>query len=101
LSPACSASPLAQSGNREVGERFIERDDDSQPSHGFVSRKVLARAADPALRALSPGAYVEHKSFGRGKVIEIVDSPDPVATVKFSGWQPKRIKVSFLVVAPE
>ncbi len=93
--------PLAQSGNREVGERFIERDDDSQPSHGFVSRKVLARAADPALRALSPGAYVEHKSFGRGKVIEIDDSPDPVATVKFSGWQPKRIKVSFLVVAPE
>jgi hypothetical protein len=33
-----------------------------------------------------------------GVVLEVDGSPDPTATVKFSGWSTKRIKVRFLEV---
>jgi len=93
--------PVQRAGaapQRAAGERFVERDDDAPSAFG-PSKKVLARALGSARSLLSPGSYVEHKSFGRGRVLEVDDSADPVATVKFAGWQPKRIKVSFLDVS--
>lgn len=42
------------------------------------------------------GTEVKHERFGLGTVMSVDSGTDPIATVKFSGWGPKRVKVSFL-----
>jgi hypothetical protein len=56
-----------------------------------MERAVAAQSA--GLRA---GQRVAHKTFGVGVVLDVDDDADPTATVRFSGWSPKRIKVRFL-----
>lgn len=85
----------APSSERTPGERFIERDDDAPRA---ASLRRPAPVDVPAPRGLGPGSQVEHPSFGMGVVLEVDGSPDPTATVKFSGWSTKRIKVRFLEV---
>ncbi len=86
-----AAAPPSSSA-REPGERFVEPDADVAPG---PKRRIRAWEEErPA--SLRAGAFVEHRSFGRGRVLEVDDSTDPTATVQFSGWQPKRIKVRFL-----
>jgi len=75
----------------QPGERYVERDDEapvrSMPVKG-------GRALDPA--ALHIGSQVSHSSFGMGVVQSIDEGADPTATVRFTGWAPKRVKVRFL-----
>lgn len=73
--------PSAQAPSRAPGERYVERDD-----HGDAG-------GDGELRV---GARVEHKTFGVGVVQAVDAGDDPVVTVKFSGYGPKRIKARFL-----
>jgi DNA helicase-2/ATP-dependent DNA helicase PcrA len=69
---------------REPGERYVERDEHSHvPSEG----------------GFHPGARVQHKVFGAGVVMTVDPGADPLVTVKFSGYGPKRIKASFLQLA--
>jgi DNA helicase-2/ATP-dependent DNA helicase PcrA len=76
-----SAQPQAPS--RAPGERYVERDDHAHDSGGGEGE-------------LHVGARVEHKTFGVG-VVQVIDpGADPVVTVKFSGYGPKRIKARFL-----
>jgi DNA helicase-2/ATP-dependent DNA helicase PcrA len=65
---------------RSPGERYVERDDDGGGGEG----------------ALRVGARVEHRTFGMGTVQSVDPGDDPIATVKFSGYGPKRIKAAFL-----
>ena len=61
------------------GERYVERDD---PADG---------------EGFHIGGRVEHKTFGVGTVQAVDSGDDPVVTVKFSGYGPKRIKARFLL----
>ena len=45
---------------------------------------------------LRHGAHVRHETFGVGVVQDVEESDDPIVTVKFSGYGPKRIKAHFL-----
>lgn len=66
----------------EPGERFIERDLDADSGgEGIVLRR---------------GSRVKHERFGVGTVASVDPGPDPIASVNFSGWGLKRIKVRFL-----
>jgi DNA helicase-2/ATP-dependent DNA helicase PcrA len=66
---------------REPGERYVERDEHAHESGegGFHA-----------------GARVQHKVFGVGVVQSVDPGADPLVTVKFSGYGPKRIKASYL-----
>jgi hypothetical protein len=77
---------------REAGERFVERDEDAPSGGGF------ARARSASLRSsgLMAGSRVAHRSFGMGVVVDVDESSDPTATVRFEGWGQKRVKVRFL-----
>jgi DNA helicase-2/ATP-dependent DNA helicase PcrA len=77
------ARPAEPEPRREPGERYIERD---EHSHGGEV-------------TMHPGARVEHKTFGMGTVMGVDPGDDPVVTVKFSGYGPKRIKARFLQLA--
>lgn len=74
----------ATSGQPPVG-RYVERDEEVA-----YTRK--------ASRGVSAGQHVVHRSFGRGIVRDVDESDDPTATVSFSGWSLKRIKVRFLQI---
>ncbi|HSN97620.1 MAG TPA: UvrD-helicase domain-containing protein [Candidatus Nanopelagicales bacterium] len=65
------------------GERYIERDTeaDAGAGEGFI---------------LHRGSRVRHERFGVGTVNSVDPGPDPIASVSFSGWGSKRIKVRFL-----
>jgi DNA helicase-2/ATP-dependent DNA helicase PcrA len=67
---------------RAPGERYVERDEGDGAGEGLLSR----------------GTRVSHKTFGVGVVQGVDPGDDPVATVKFSGYEPKRIKARFLQV---
>jgi DNA helicase-2/ATP-dependent DNA helicase PcrA len=78
--PPGGRSYAAPAPAREPGERYVERD--AEPDGGGGGLHV--------------GQRVQHKSFGVG-VVQVVDTgDDPVVTVKFSGYAPKRIKARFL-----
>ncbi|MBI4955285.1 MAG: UvrD-helicase domain-containing protein [Myxococcales bacterium] len=64
---------------RAPGERYLEPEPDDGSS--------------PTVRV---GARVSHPHFGLGVVQKVDTGPDPIATVKFVGQTPKRIKLSFL-----
>jgi DNA helicase-2/ATP-dependent DNA helicase PcrA len=64
---------------REPGERYVEHDGD-----------------DGGRGGIEVGARVEHRTFGVGVVQGVDPGADPVVTVKFSGYAPKRIKAQFL-----
>ncbi|NUP07663.1 MAG: UvrD-helicase domain-containing protein [Polyangiaceae bacterium] len=90
--------PVTASGRSfEPGERYVERDDDAAPQ-GF-RRRMPPDAPRPG--GMVVGAKVEHKTFGIGVILEVDNAPDATATVKFSGWSPKRIKVRFLEIVRE
>jgi DNA helicase-2/ATP-dependent DNA helicase PcrA len=74
-SPSRPAAP-----SRAPGERYVERDGDH----------------DAGESGFHVGARVEHRSFGMGVIQALGGGPDPVVTVKFSGYSPKSIKASFL-----
>lgn len=78
-STPASASPPA----RAPGERYVEHDEhtDSGGGDGY----------------LHSGMRVTHKTFGVGTVQAVDPGDDPIVTVKFSGYGPKRIKARFLV----
>ena len=85
--PARPAPRPAPVVDRAPGERYVERDDDggspwSEGSGGGGG--------------VFPGGRVAHKSFGVGVVRSVDGGPDPTATVRFTGWGDKRIKVRFL-----
>ena len=63
------------------GERYIEREASAEMGEGFMLRR---------------GAKVKHERFGVGTVVSVDPGADPIATVSFSGWGSKRVKVSFL-----
>jgi DNA helicase-2/ATP-dependent DNA helicase PcrA len=63
---------------RSPGERYVEREDGDDGSE------------------LRVGGRVEHKTFGIGTVQVVDPGEDPVITVKFAGYGPKRIKARFL-----
>jgi hypothetical protein len=71
---------------REVGERYVERED----------HETASGAGEGGLRR---GARVEHKTFGVGVVVGVEGTVDPTVTVKFSGYAPKSIKARFLRLA--
>jgi DNA helicase-2/ATP-dependent DNA helicase PcrA len=75
-----SHAPSAPS--RAPGERYVERD----PEHDHGASEG----------GFSAGMRVEHKTFGMGVVQAVDAGSDPLVTVKFSGYAPKRIKASFL-----
>jgi DNA helicase-2/ATP-dependent DNA helicase PcrA len=79
--PPGSRSYAAPAPAREPGERYVERD--AEPDGGGGS-------------ALHVGQRVQHKTFGMGVVQHVDAGEDPVVTVKFSGYAPKRIKARFL-----
>ena len=79
--PTASPKPA-----RKAGERYIERDAAMDLDDGCGD-------FDAQLRA---GSRVSHKKFGVGVVTDIRQGPDPTLTVKFPGWPPKQIKLSFL-----
>lgn len=56
---------------RNVGERFIERD---EHSHGDYDEE------------LRRGTRVRHKKFGEGSVLELVAGPEPKIVADFPGW---------------
>ncbi len=81
----------------EPGERYVERDDDAPAAIGSgLGRRAAAAAATVRAGGLRRGSKVVHKQFGVGVVVDVDEAPDPTATVKFSGWTDKRIKVRFL-----
>jgi len=63
--------------SRAVGERFIERDDDE---------------------GLRRGMKVRHKKFGDGRVVELVEGPDPKVVADFPGWGQMTILQRFVQV---
>ena len=65
---------------RSPGERYVERDEAPEGGDGGIA----------------VGRRVEHKSFGVGVVQAVDPGEDPIVTVKFSGYAPKRIKARFL-----
>jgi DNA helicase-2/ATP-dependent DNA helicase PcrA len=68
----------APAPERAPGERYVERDE----GDGGGELRV--------------GGRVEHKTFGIGTVQTVDSGDDPVITVKFAGYGPKRIKARFL-----
>jgi DNA helicase-2/ATP-dependent DNA helicase PcrA len=62
---------------RADGERFVELDDDA---------------------GLRSGMRVRHKRFGEGKVIELLEGPDPKIVANFPGWGTMTILQRFLEV---
>ncbi len=80
----------------QPGERYVERDEDAAP------RDTRAKAPSPieTPRAfegeLYVGVRVRHTSFGEGVVLAIDGGDDPTATIRFTGWAPKRVKARFL-----
>ena len=74
---------------RQAGERFVEREDEPARRSGFAGASLQSSG-------LVSGSRVAHRSFGLGVVVEVDDSSDPTATVRFEGWGQKRVKVRFL-----
>ncbi len=73
----------ASAPSRAPGERYVERDAEADGGgEGMIAR----------------GMRVSHRTFGMGVVQAVDPGDDPVATVKFSGYEPKRIKARFLQV---
>ncbi len=83
--PMPKPPPLVQ---RDPGERYVDRDDDAA--------SPWSEAAAGRGGGVITGARVTHKSFGVGVVRSVDTGPDPTATVRFTGWGDKRIKVRFL-----
>jgi DNA helicase-2/ATP-dependent DNA helicase PcrA len=77
--------PQAQPA-RAPGERYVEADEHADAGGGGEGH-------------LYSGMRVSHKTFGAGIVQAVDPGDDPVVTVKFSGYGPKRIKARFLVPA--
>jgi DNA helicase-2/ATP-dependent DNA helicase PcrA len=69
---------------RAPGERYVEADEHTDAGGGGEGH-------------LYSGMRVSHKTFGAGIVQAVDPGDDPVVTVKFSGYGPKRIKARFLV----
>jgi DNA helicase II / ATP-dependent DNA helicase PcrA len=94
---------------RQAGERFVEAEDETSSSSFGRRRQVeldpaeLPEHTTPATKlppgSIGRGTRVAHKSFGVGVVLELDEGDDPTATVRFTGWTPKRIKLRFLHVA--
>lgn len=84
--PGASRAPDVE---RQPGERFVERDVDAASLYGETS----------AVGQVGAGTRVAHASFGVGVVRGVDGGPDPTATVRFSGWGEKRIKLRFLQLA--
>ena len=74
---------------RQPGERFVERDVDASQLSGEVA----------TIGSVAPGTRVAHGSFGIGVVRALDGGSDPTATVRFTGWGDKRIKLRFLQLA--
>jgi len=64
--------------SRSPGERYVERDDDSE--------------------GLRTGMKVRHKKFGDGRVIELVEGPEPKVVADFPGWGQMTILQRFIQV---
>jgi len=73
--------PVPMGPVRAPGERYVERDEHSHA---------------PGEGGFHAGARVQHKVFGVGVVQSVDPGADPLVTVKFSGYGPKRIKASYL-----
>ncbi|EYF03006.1 ATP-dependent helicase [Chondromyces apiculatus] len=76
------AAPRPPPQSVNPGERFIDRDPDAESDGESIS--------------LRRGSRVRHERFGLGTVNSIDPGADPIASVTFSGWGLKRIKVRFL-----
>ncbi|WP_437799056.1 ATP-dependent helicase [Sorangium sp. So ce693] len=104
----------AQGDERFAGARFSR---EGEPARGAMARGmdvpdrapgeryVEREAVDPGAEggeglALRRGMRVYHERFGPGVVESVDPGADPIATVKFSGWGKKRIKVAFLRAGP-
>jgi DNA helicase-2/ATP-dependent DNA helicase PcrA len=83
------AARTAPEPPREPGERWVERD--------VEAGSIFGEQASSG--TLAPGIRVGHASFGVGVVRAVDSGPDPTATVRFSGWGDKRIKIRFLQLA--
>ena len=59
-----------------------------------MSRSAESSWTEPA--GAGAGARVRHASFGVGVIDAVDDGDDPTATVRFTGWGSKRIKLRFL-----
>ncbi|APR79975.1 ATP-dependent DNA helicase UvrD/PcrA [Minicystis rosea] len=78
--------PSAEAPARAPGERYVERDDHAHGDAGGGGGEG----------ELFTGMRVSHKTFGVGVVQAVDPGADPIVTVKFSGYGPKRIKARFL-----
>ncbi len=76
---------------------------DRAPGERYVEREAVDPGAEGGERARAGGAgcSVYHETV-RGRAWSRAWNPgaDPIATVKFSGWGKKRIKVAFLRAGP-
>ena len=78
--PARPAVPI-----RPPGERYVERDPDTDDDWGDEEPFVV-----------QTGARVRHPKFGVGVVHDVESGADPTVSVDFPGWPRKRIKLRFL-----
>ncbi|AKU96481.1 ATP-dependent DNA helicase UvrD/PcrA [Labilithrix luteola] len=78
--PSVHRKPAAPA--RQPGERFVELDEDAGGSHGNVR--------------LRRGMPVTHERFGRGEVLQVVQSSDPAVVAFFPGWGEKKVLARFL-----
>ncbi|MBW2452947.1 MAG: UvrD-helicase domain-containing protein [Deltaproteobacteria bacterium] len=85
------SQPRPAPPQRPAGERYVERDQDGADD--------FADGGDGDRGPIGPGTRVRHAKFGVGVIRQLDDGPDPAATVTFSGWGVKRIKVRFLTPA--
>lgn len=67
---------------REPGERFVEYDDAGGGGEEGV--------------ALRRGSAVFHERFGRGEVMQVVNSGEPAVVAFFPGWGEKKVLARFL-----
>ncbi|MFP6683770.1 MAG: UvrD-helicase domain-containing protein [Polyangiaceae bacterium] len=86
------AAAARQASLRPQGERYVETEGEA----GFGGDDGDDMGETVVVR---PGARVRHPKFGVGVVRAVNMGQDPVITVKFAGWAPKRIKLSFLSMA--
>jgi DNA helicase-2/ATP-dependent DNA helicase PcrA len=89
---AFNAAATRQAAARPAGERYVETERDA----GFGDETSDDMGETVVVRV---GAAVRHPKFGVGVVRAVGMGGDPVMTVKFAGWAPKRIKLSFLSMA--
>ncbi len=74
---------------RPPGERYVERDPDGEDN-------TFGDGGDLDQGAIRAGTKVRHTKFGLGVIRQLDEGLDPAATVTFSGWGVKRIKVRYL-----